>query len=151
MKKKIILFIIILLLIGAGAFAVFNFSKNAEDDNKDVETIGEDIIIDLLSNMDMDEYELEDLILKDVQVFVGDGKDYFQATLLCENAREKLNLEIDLYNKEGKKVDTLNFELLDILENDERNLFCFVDKDLFDSYSFKVKIKQWKDENIGLH
>lgn len=144
MKKKILILVIVLLLMGVGSFVIFNLTKE-DKDNKDKNdgsmTISEDIQIHLLENMELDEYEVEDLVFKDVLVSVSGGKDSFQATMLNKKARDKLNIEIILYNKEGKKVETLEFELLDLLENDERSVFCMTDSDLYDSYSFKVKVR----------
>lgn len=144
MKKKILILVIVLLLMGVGSFVIFNLTKEDKDNKEKNDgnmTISEDIQIHLLENMELDEYEVEDLVFKDVLVSVSDGKDSFQATMLNKKARDKLNIEIILYNKEGKKVETLEFELLDLLENDERSVFCMTDSDLYDSYSFKVKVR----------
>lgn len=144
MKKKILIIIMICLLMGLGSFIVFNLAKNDNDDkdkNNGIMTVSEDIEIYLLDNMEMDEYKVEDLTFKNVKISVSDGNDSFQATMLSENARDELKLEIILYNKEDKKVDTLEFELSNIEENDERSLFCMVDSDLYDSYSFKVRVR----------
>lgn len=144
MKKKLLILVIVFLLMCIGSFVVFKLTKekkNNKDTNDGNMIISEDIQIHLLENMELDEYEVEDLIFKDVLISVSEGKDSFQATMMNRNARDKLKLEVILYNKEGKKVETLEFEFLDLEENDERSVFCMTDSDLYDSYSFKVKVK----------
>ena len=117
MKKKLLILVIVFLLMCIGSFDVFNLTKekkNNKDTNDGNMTISEDIQIHLLENMELDEYEVEDLIFKDVLISVSEGKDSFQATMMNKNARDKLKLEVILYNKEGKKVETLEFEFLDL-------------------------------------
>lgn len=149
MKKRLVIVLIILLLMCVGSFGVFKLAKgndnnknNFEDDNKRGNTtISESKIINLLENMEQDEYKVEDLTFKDATVFVNDGKDSFEATLLCDNARDNLSIEVNLYDKAKKKIKTLDFKLKDITEKDERILFCFVDENLFNVYSFDVEVK----------
>ena len=148
MQKKLVVILIILLLLCAGSFGVFQLAKdddrknNIEDDNnRGNKTISESKIINLLDNMKQDEYKVKDLTFKDVNVFVNEGKDSFEATLLCDNARDNLSIEVILYDKDKKKINTLDFKFKDIAEKDERILFCFVDENLFNVYSFEVAVK----------
>lgn len=146
MKKRLIVVLIILLLMCVGSFGVFKLAKgddnNVKDDNKRGNTtISESKVINLLENVEQNEYKVEDLTFKDVTVFVNDGKDSFEATLLCDNARDTLSIEVNLYDKDKKKIKTLDFKLKDITEKDERILFCFVDENLFNVSSFDVEIK----------
>lgn len=144
MKKKILMLVVIVLLMSLGSFAVFKVVKinnnKLEEKQSDVLTISEDIVIDLLANMNKEEYIVDDYIFRDVNVLINKEKDCFEATLVSKKAVEKVHIEIILYDEDDKKIKILNFDFTNLTENDERYLVCFVDEDLIDVHYFKVKL-----------
>ena len=138
--KYIVLGIIILIILVVIIVFVYKDNKEASKNkggNNNTKVVSS-YSIDLLENMEVDSYKEE--LFEINQAIINNG--FFEGLLFYtdENVSAILNFTIVIYNKEHKELERVDFEFVDVRENEERDLYCFIDKDLSDAYYFEVEI-----------
>ena len=143
MKNKI--FIIgVVVVLGIISIVYLNdnddvsINENQRRSIEEIDISDENVNIDFMANMEIDEYINNDFLIKDVKINDGYFEGVFVSTI--QEELELLKLEIIFYNKNKREIGKINFELDKIIEGEERDLFCLLDFDYRDCYSFEAKL-----------
>jgi len=141
MNKKLIVslfFIIVLIVFGIVCF----FIDNREEDNliekKSVNDVIESRTIELINVSE----ENDSFIVKNFKLDINSNINVLEGVFISKEIEEiiSLNLEIILYDKNNNEIEKFNFELQNVLFDEERDIFCQVNGDLSSAYSFNVNI-----------
>ena len=143
MKNKI--FIIgVVVVLGIISIVYLNDNDDVsinESQRRGIEEIvvsDENVSIDFMVNMEIDEYISNDFVIKDAKINDSYFEGVFVSTIREE--LELLRLEVIIYNKNKREIGKVNFELDNVVEGQERDLFCLLDFDYRDGYSFEAKL-----------
>ena len=141
MKKNLIICIGMLLLACVGSYLIYQYAAE-EKAKPGVTTVSFDIKIDLLEEMGVVEYQVDNYIFKKVAVNYGSGRHSFEATVVSVSDVDYVNFDILIYDDNDNILDTIEYEFVDVFAEEERDLFCIVEKDLSKASYFEVVIKE---------
>lgn len=147
-NKKITILLIILLAVFIILFTIMiRASINSHGEHcseckaKHVESNDEIKEIDLLSNMNMENYIYHDYIFTDMLVLSSQNLSEFQGYVVNNNPNtdKDLHLKITLYNKENKKIYSFTIEIYNVKFGERRDFFSEITKDVSSAYSFELE------------
>ena len=141
MKKSLFIGIGMLLFACIGSYLIYHYTAE-EKVKPGVTTVSFDVKIDLLEEMGVVEYQVDNYIFKKVAVNYGSGRHSFEATVVGVSDADYVKFDIVIYDGNDNVLDTIEYEFLDVFQDEERDLFCIVESDLSKASYFEVVIKE---------
>ena len=142
MKKKIIIIVLVLILILGSYFIYALYGYENNNYNKARTMVNEVLtVIDLFEKMDIEEYVVDDFVFTNINLSLNDGNDSIEVIFTSNISSDLVLFELNLYDKDEEKLESIDFLIDSLFEGEERNLFCYVDIDLSRVVSFDIKIK----------
>ena len=142
MKKKIIIIVLVLILILGSYFIYALYGYENNNYNKARTMVNEVLtVIDLFEKMDIEEYVVDDFVFTNINLSLNDGNDSIEVIFTSNISSDLVLFELNLYDKDEEKLESIDFSIDSLFEGEERNLFCYVDIDLSRVVSFDIKIK----------
>lgn len=142
MKKKVIIIVLVLLLI-LGSYLIYTLYGHENNNYNKKRTMVNEVltVVNLFEKMNIEEYVVDDFIFTNVNLSLNDGNDSVEVIFISNVSSDLILLELNLYDKDGEKLESIDFSIDGLFEGEERNLFCYVDIDLSKVDSFDIKIK----------
>lgn len=132
MKKKYFIFgglvAVLVVMIMLGVIFIDNMKKEKEIDYS---TINVEKLVDKVKNSDKNSFELLDCKIRN---------GYFEGIFYNNSdvSYDYLEIKVNFYDKDGKKIDDISFIFNNINSYEERDLYYPIQSDLSDAYYIDI-------------